>query len=170
MFYKKWLCDAVNVTECETISACLFKIFNVVKILNEIFFNLQDRHNVLINVADNYILINTVMSCWNVLNLSINVKLIMNLLTFMRLSSLNSITVDDIMILMLYQTQYEDYVRMFKQLHENHSETDYNKIRNQKIDDFQEEEMSIVIVNLTIMNHTDFLCKHNCLNVIISQT
>ena len=94
----------------------------------------------------------------------------MNLLTFMRLSSLNSITVDDIMILMLYQTQYEDYVRMFKQLHENHSETDYNKIRNQKIDDFQEEEMSIVIVNLTIMNHTDFLCKHNCLNVIISQT
>ena len=170
MFYKKQLCDAVNVAKCETMSACLLKIFNIMKTLNEIFFNLQDRHNVLIDVVDNCILINVIMSHWNVLNLSIDVRLIMNLLIFMRLSFFNSITVDNIMILTLYQTQYEDYVRVFEQLHENHSKTDYNKIRSQKIDDFQKEETSIVIVNLTITNHADFLCECNHLNMIISQT
>ena len=114
MFYKRQLCDAVNVIECETMSACLLKIFNAVKTLNEIFFNLQDRHNVLINVANDCILINTVMLHWNVLNLSIDIKLIMNLLTFMRLSILNLITVNDIVILTSYQIQYEDYVRVFE--------------------------------------------------------
>ena len=93
----------------------------------------------------------------------------MNLLTFMRLSSLNSIITDDIVILTSYQTQYEDYVRAFEQLHENNSKTDYNKIRSRKIDDFQEEKTSMMIVNLTITNHVDFLRERNRLNVIISR-
>ena len=129
-FYKKQLHDAVNVVECETMSACLLEISNAVKTLNEIFFNLQDRHNVLINVVNDCILINIIMLCQNVLNLSIDVRLIMNLLTFMRLSSFNLITVNNIVILTSYQTQYEDYMRAFKQLHENHLKTDYNKIRS----------------------------------------
>ena len=130
MFYKRQLCDAINVAECKTMLTHFFKIFNAVKTLNEIFFNLQNRHNVLIDVIDDHILINTVMLCWNVFNLSIDVRLIMNLLTFMRLSFFNLITVDDIVILTSYQTQYEDYVRTFEQLHENHLKTDYNKIRS----------------------------------------
>ena len=130
MFYKKQLCDVVNVTKCKTMSICLLEIFNAVKTLNEIFFNLQDKHNVLIDIVDNCILINVIILCQNILNLSTNVRLIMNLLTFMKLSFFNLITVDDIMILMLYQTQYENYVKVFKQLHENHLKTDYNKIKS----------------------------------------
>ena len=102
--------------------------------------------------------------------MSTDVRLIMNLLTFTRLSFFNSITVNNIMILTSYQIQYEDYVRMFKQLYKNYSKTDYNKIKSQKINDFQEEETSIVIVNLTITNHADFLHECNYLNMIISQT
>ena len=60
-FYKRQLHDAVNVVKCETMLICLLEIFDVMKTLNEIFFNLQDRHNVLINVADSHILINAVM-------------------------------------------------------------------------------------------------------------
>ena len=168
MFYKKQLHDAVNVAKYETMSAHLLKIFNAVKTLNEIFFNLQDKHNVLIDVTDNHILINIIMSHWNVFNLSTDIRLIMNLLTFTRLSSFNSIIINNIVILTLYQIQYEDYVKVFEQLYENHLKTDYNKIKSQKIDDFQEEETSIVIVNLIITNHADFLHKCNHLNMIIS--
>ena len=168
-FYKGRLRDAANVAEREAMSARLLEISDAVETLNGVFFNLQGRHNVLIDVADGRTLVNAAMSRRNVPNLSTGVRLVMDLLTSTRLPSPNPITADDIVVLTPYQAQYEDYVRAFEQLHENHPETGYNKIRSRKVDGFQGGEAPIVIVDLTITDHAGFLRERNRLNVAISR-
>lgn len=91
-------------------------------------------------------------SRYNRINLAVGIQLVINLLTFDKIKSINHIRSKHICVVISYQAQYRHYITALDKRHEDNRFVGYDRILMNKINVCQREKFEIVIKGLVLID------------------